>query len=749
MKLRNLPIKPRKHARLNRSLLNAMTAASVGLAAWTPVALAQDAEKGEVAKENTVLVTANKREEELRGVVGSASAFTGDQLQEIGAQSLTDYITRMPGVVFNDYQPGVSEVAIRGIAATTYHEQGQTTTGYYVNEIPLSEPGWPIVIPDIDTFDLERVEVLRGPQGTLFGSASLGGLVNYIVREADTRSFDAAVHTSGGQTEQSDDQNYAIKGMVNLALAPDKFAVRLVALERHDAGYVENIRTGQDDANELTTRAGRVSALFTPGDSTKFSWLTLYQETDLQDQTYVLIPTLTRDTYAAEPHTTEMLVNSLRWDQDLGFGSLTALAALADKESRITFDYTAGFGVGFLAGNPTVGFGDAESESMNYEIRLASSGEGRVQWIVGAMYLDSEKDSLDNIGQEGAAAFIDANPGMFGGIPGSVLAPDDIFDRYQVNRDDEEQAVFGEVSLQLADAWSVAAGGRFFNAKSTNRVTRLPGINFPDGNSFVEEKEDDGFTPKVTVSFKPDDELMLYALYSEGYRVGGANPNPPATTGAAQSYDPDSVKNFELGVRSGFLDGGLLLDATAFHLDWEDIQVRLFTVPGFFAYVTNAGGADVDGVEFTGTVRAGRSFEFVTNVTWLEAKVTDFVPDTFAPGGGYAAGTKLPGSSEWTLANSISFGFQDVALAPRFLLLHRYLSEAPVAFSGTNKKGDYNIVDVRGTVTFGESVQVSAFVNNVTDEYGVLNAPFADFGTPLGSVARPRTYGVTLDWSFD
>src|SRR5688500_3466250 len=193
-----------KIARRNRSLLRA-AAGTAGLVIMAPTAFSQDVSASGISDENTVIVTANKREQDLRDVAGSVSAYTGAQLESIGAQSLADYVTRLPGVVFNDYQPGVSEVVIRGVAATTYHEQGQTVVGYYVNEIPLSEPGWPIVIPDVDTFDLERVEVLRGPQGTLFGSASLGGLVNYIAKPAKADDFDAAIQTSLGSTSHSDD----------------------------------------------------------------------------------------------------------------------------------------------------------------------------------------------------------------------------------------------------------------------------------------------------------------------------------------------------------------------------------------------------------------------------------------------------------------------------------------------------------------------------------------------------------------
>ncbi|MGH8309655.1 MAG: TonB-dependent receptor plug domain-containing protein, partial [Steroidobacteraceae bacterium] len=199
-------------------LATAIGLSMVGFAAASgaeaQILAAEDARRSDPLAE--VIVTATKRQERLQDVAAPISAVTGQQLQEMGAQTLADYITKLPGVQFNDYQPGVSEVIIRGVSATTYHEQGQTVVGYYINEIPLSEAGWPIVIPDVDTFDLDRVEVLRGPQGTLFGAAALGGLVNYIAREADPSGFDSAFEAMLGSTRNADDVNYAAKGMLNV-----------------------------------------------------------------------------------------------------------------------------------------------------------------------------------------------------------------------------------------------------------------------------------------------------------------------------------------------------------------------------------------------------------------------------------------------------------------------------------------------------------------------------------------------------
>jgi len=478
--------------------------------------------------------------------------------------------------------------------------------------------------------------------------------------------------------------------------------------------------------------------------------LTLFQKSELDDQTYVTFPTLTRSTVVPEPHEPELTIHSLRLDQETGLGTLTLLGSLADKTSRITFDQT---GSGFLQATPTETIGNASADIRNFEIRLSSPQGQHLGWIAGAIYHHSDKASADNIIQDGATAFIDANPADFGGNPGSLLAPNNVISSYQVDQENEEFVVFGELSYVFSDELTLTAGGRFFDASTKSTVTRPPSALFVGsfnavGTAFTEGSDETGFTPKISLSWQPSDVFMAYGSYSEGFRVGGANPNPPGSTGAGAtpSYDSDAVKNYEVGVRTTWADSSLLLDATVFHIDWEDIQVRLFTpAPLYLAYVTNAGSADIDGVEFSGVWRVNDHFDVKSNVTWLDARLAEFLPDTFAPGG-HAAGSTLPGASDWTVntTGKVYFGgWREPAIS----VSHQYISEAPVAFSSITERGGFSIVDVRASMKLGETTDVAIFANNVLDEYGLLNAPFADFyPQPLGSVVRPRTVGLTLNW---
>jgi len=693
--------------------------------------------------EGTIIVTATKRSQALDDTPIAASAISGEELQNTNAQSLADYITRMPGVVFNDYQPGISEVVIRGVAATTYHEQGQTTVGYYMNEIPLVEPGWPIGIPDVDTFDVDRVEVLRGPQGTLFGSSSLGGLVNYVVKTADTTHVDAAASVLAGYTDNAQDPNYAGKLMVNMPIIQDKLAVRAVALQRYDAGYIDNLATGDEGSNNFRTRGLRGSIVATPAEGTKISWLTAYQDTKLDDQTYLTsLDALTRSGIARnEPQKTSFLLNSLRLDQDLGFGDFTIFGSIDKKKNTTILSYPSyGYLTGIYTGDDApYSYGTANANIKQVEARLASKDGGMLTWLIGTSYMHAKKFSYDQIIAPGAEA-----------IFGSTLAPDDVVYGYISDSVNEDFGVFGELSFRPIDSIELTVGGRYYWNKYSGTVINEPGAvsGSTTGSSATVSNSEDGFTPKVTLALRPTDQFMAYLTYSKGYRVGGINPNAGFLDTIPVSYGSDTVDNYEIGVKFWAFDKRLYIDASLFTLDWKNIQARLFgPAPTYYSYVVNAGGANVSGIELAASFAFTRSVSFSTNVTYQDAKLTAFLPYTFAEGGGYEVGTTLPGSSKWSVANNLRFQLADTSLQPSFEIAHRYISSAPVAFGNINTRGDFSLFDLRGSVTLADRFKVMLFANNIFNKRGVLNAPFTDQTAPAYSVTRPRTVGLRIDWA--
>ncbi len=742
-----------------RTTIRTATAIALAAAGAGPAFAADapaDAAATSDANQQDIVVTATKRAERLGLVALPISAVSGEQLARANANSLADYVTRLPGVIFNDYQPGISEVVIRGIAATTYHEQGQTTVGYYLNDIVLVEPGFPIGIPDIDTFDLDRVEVLRGPQGTLFGSSTLGGLVNYVARTADPSTIDAAAQGLVGSTKNAGGQlNYAGKVMLNVPIIADKLAVRVMALQRVDAGYLDNPGIGVDGSNDFRTRGLRGSVVATPTDGTKISFLSTYQDTRLDDQTYLdLDNPYVRNTPRAEPQSTDFWLNSLRLDQDIGFASLTLLGSVDEKHNTTVFAYPYNYVTGVTTGAAAAyDRGDASANIKTIEGRLASTGTGPFKWLVGVSYLRATKNSVDRIYQQGAADYIDANPDDFGGFPGSVLAPGDAIYGYTSDTRNDDFGVFGELSYKPIEQVELTVGGRYYDTKNRATITNAAGslgagAFSPTDTSFGTTQKEDGFTPKATLAYRPSGRFMAYATYSKGFRVGGPNPNAAILPGIPASYDSDTVDNYEIGIKASAFEQRLFIDITGFHIDWNDIQARLFTdAPYFYSYVTNAGGARINGVEFSGTAKITQQLGFSANVTWNDAELSKFLPDTFAAGGGYAKGSTLPGSSRWSIANNLTLDLADVRGAPYFEIAHRYLSSAPVAFGNDATRGNFNLFDLRASVSVGPNLRLLGFVNNVFDKFGVLNAPFTSQAVPAGSIVRPRTFGLRVDWT--
>lgn len=704
-------------------------------------AMAQSADDG--AGGDDILVTATKRADRLRDVAAPISAVTGDQLAKANANSLSDYIVRLPGVVFNDYQPGVSEVVIRGIAATTYHEQGQTTVGYYLNDVSVVEPGFPIGIPDIDTFDMERVEVLRGPQGTLFGSSTLGGLVNYIVKTADTSGYHAGGEALIGSTKNASKVNYAGKLMVNVPIIKDVLAVRLMALQRYDAGYLDNPVYGTEGVNSFRTRGLRGSIVFTPTDSTKVTYLATYQDTLLDDQTYVTTPgKLIRNSQRSEPQSTGFLLNSLRLDQKFGdFATFTLLGSIVDKDNNTTYSYPYGYVTGVTTGPDTAySLGVADAHIKQIEARLASAGDGPLSWLIGVSYIHAKKYSYDRIFAPGAEAIV-----------GSVLAPGDKIYGYISDSLNEDFGVFGEISYKPVPSVEITFGGRYYKTRAKAVVINEAGFLGGSGSNVgagIDQKED-GFTPKATIAFRPTANFLAYMTYSKGYRVGGINPNAGLLPGVSTGYNSDKVDNYEAGVKFAAFGQKLLIDASVFNIDWKGIQARLFgPAPSYFSYVTNAGDANIAGVELAVTAKPVRHLTLSSNITYQDGELTALLPDSFAAGGGYQPGTRLPGSSRWSLANNIALDFPELKMQPSFEIAHRYIGPAPVAFGNPYERGNFSQFDARASVTVMEKVRVMLFMNNIFDKRGILSAPFGDQLNGLYSVTKPRNFGLRIDAGF-
>jgi iron complex outermembrane receptor protein len=696
-----------------------------------------------------VVVTATKRPELVRNISGSITALTGATLEEIGAQDFADYLTRVPGVVLNAQVPGLSPVVIRGVSTTTGFDQGQSTTGYFINDIPLTDPYSVIGIPDIDTFDVDNVAVLRGPQGTLFGSASLGGAVNYQAAKPNMSEYELHVQATG-ESATNGGTGGAGKLMVNVPLISDVLAMRAVYYYRDDPGYYNNIGTGKKDSNVTLTRGGRFEATWAPTSNTTINYMFLDQTEDTADIGYqepASAGPLEKKTVIPEPNDFTTLLHSLRLDQDLGFATLTAMATYHDKSQRVTQDETAALGSLLPGVSPIVSQQNGYSRGGDYEVRLASPSGERIEYLIGAMYDNTRESFGESFQGANAEQVIESlYSGIFGTGIGARGAPGGVFLSAQLPFDGREKALFGELTYHFNDQWKATLGGRAFQTESSNRSIE---------SGFIEDllsgalattlsgsQKDSGFLPKGSVTWTPNANIMTYALVSKGFRFGG--PNIAAAVGGSvvpPTFGSDSLINYELGTRTSWFEQRLQLDTNIYYIDWSNIQVQLYT-PFAQSYGANAGGAKNYGLESTALWRISKGLSLRTNLTYLSARLDQ----DYNPGGGepiIPSGSTLPGASKWQVSNLLSYQWFSGPWKPVFIFGQRYVSTAPGAFQVGVPQGNYSLYDARMTLHI-KDVRVSAFVDNIANSHGVTSGFIAP---PLEEyLVRPRTVGITLDY---
>lgn len=723
-------------------------------AAAVPVsATAQTAPvRGEAsALPDDIVVTATKRAEPVREIAGSISAQTGEELDKLGAQGLSDYLTRTPGVVFNATTPGSGSVIIRGVGTTTGQDIGQATTGIFINEVPLTDPSLSIGTPDIDTFDVDNVAILRGPQGTLFGSSSLGGAINYQAARPDLDDFGARFQGSLRGTRHGGTGG-AAKVMLNAPVVAGKLGIRGVFVYREDAGYIDNIGTGDSDANRTVTKGGRLLATWAPTETTTFNYLYLEQRQRTDDSGYRqtgLGGDLRKSTAAPEFSTFGTLLHQLRLDEELAFGTITATATRHEKKTDGLTDLTGGLSDALFGLAPISSFGPGSSKGNTFEIRIASPAGSTFEYLIGAMYDRTKMRQRQVIYAEGLADFVDA-AGPLLGLPadsGQLLAPGDLLVDAALPATAKEIALFGELTYNFSDRFEATIGGRLFEQRLVNGSDAYGLFVLLNAGEYEQSisgsRKWSGFSPKASITWKPNEDLMVYALASKGFRFGGSNLS--ALPGIPSSYDSDSLWNFELGTRADLWDRKLLLDVTGFYIDWSDIQLKRQLSGLNFAQ--NAGKAELYGIEASLALRPADGLEINSSLTWLDATLSeDFDPDELDPANPVIpSGTRLPGSSKWQVSNSLSYEFEWADVSPRLSLSHRYISRAPSDLEAASSQGGYHLFDARIGGKLGP-VGMTVFLENITDRRGVTNSSLLP---PLQEyLVRPRTMGVTLDVGF-
>lgn len=708
-----------------------------------------------------IVVTANKRQQSERSLAGSVSAVTRERLDEAGASSFGEYLSLSPGVNFNSGTPGYSVITIRGVSSDTIPSLTQTAVGTYYDDIPLTDPGATIAVPDIDAFDAERIEVLRGPQGALYGSSSLGGAVNYIPQSPDPDNFGFNAQAFGDLKKNS-----SLGGggrlMANMPLPIEGAALRVVGYYTHVPGYIDNVGIDREQSNSSTTSGGRVILGFEPTSDSRLRFTALTQRTTVDDAGYVdkSLGDLKKNTTQLEPSENQIKLGGLRYELDTDYGNWTLVGSYQDKTSALSFDGKAALGLqatGQLA--PLILTQGGSVKGYSGELRYVSPTWDRFDFLAGVSYANRDENFevvLDSRDLLQTADLLRATLAQLGlALPSQIDAATTVFGEY-AQIEAPETALFFDGNLHITDTIKLTAGGRYYHNVVDSHVLARGLLVLPTGSTeyrMENSQSAKGFNPKVSLSWQATPDLMLYALYSRGYRLGGPNlaPSTPLTP-TPLFYDSDEVRNYEVGIRTTWLDGALNLDLTGFWIDWQDMPLLLTNRLQLFKYIDNVGNARSRGIEASLAVRPLSFLTARSSLTWLDARLlNDFDPNNGLPPA--KAGDRLPGAPEWTVTNSLIGAWNWGSHSPSLALIHRFESASSTNLSFPDiKKGNFHTLDARGTARFG-SFTVAAYGKNLTDARGTnasnnYKQPSGDT-TVLRYITPPRSFGLELGYAFE
>ena len=722
-------------------------------------------EEGEAARLDEVMVTANKRKENARTLAGAVTAVGRERLDETGASNFGEYLSLSPGVNYNSGVPGYSVVTIRGVSSDTTPGLSQTAVGIYYDDIPLTDPAAPLVVPDIDAFDAERIELLRGPQGALYGSASMGGAVNYIPQGPNLFNTEYAVQATGNLATNST-LGGSGKLMLNTPLSGTEngLGLRLVGHYTHTPGYIDNVGLDREGSNESSTGGGRVILGWAPTLDSEVRLSGLYQRTEVQDSGYVdeSLGDLKKFTNQLEPSDNEIRLASLRYEREREYGSWAFIAGYQDKGMALSLDGGAALGLTAVLGpldQRLILDQTGAVSGYSAELRFVSPPGERFDWLAGVSYANRDENFrvvLDAASLADAVAALTALSERLNLplVPG-LLSNATLF-RQDAAIQAPETALFVDGTWRITPELKLTAGGRGYRNQVQASILARGTLVAPGGSLVYRSQRTEtasGFNPKISLAWQASDELMVYGLYSKGYRLGGPNLVPSTVlTPTELTYGPDELFNYEVGIKTGWFDGALTVDVAGFLIDWHEIPLQIVERSGLFKYLDNAGDARIKGIETSVAVRPASFLTLRSSLTWLDARLlNDFDPNNNRPPA--KAGDRLPGSPEWTATNTLTGLWFWGANVPTLTLIHRYESESATNLSFKDvQKGDYHLFDLRAGIKRG-NFSLNAFCKNLTDERAVTASN--NYAQPTGGVlslkflAPPRTVGLELGYSFE
>jgi iron complex outermembrane receptor protein len=749
-----LATRQRAHAAIGWVIAAALFAVSIS------PALAGDQSSSDQLQ--TIVVTAEKRAESVQTVPLSISAISGAQLADAGQVKFEDFALSAPSVSFISLGPVQDKIVMRGISSGVTYDSQTASTGYYIDDVPVSS-SFNSGGSDLRLFDINRVEVLRGPQGTLYGAGAMGGAIRVITNQPDATAFSALTEVTGASIASRAGEA-DVNAMINIPLVDNKAALRVVGVYSHQDGYINAPVQGLKGVNGGDLVGGRAAFRWTPTDNLTVALTGIYQHDiydnpPLEDLTLnkePLFGDLTINQYVQGRQEALLAISNLLVEYSMPWATLVSSTSYLHNSTDIVNDHTLSDGVLFNAalGLPpatqprdTSALPDNDYTSVE-ELRLVSAQTDPFKWIVGTYF---QHDNL--IVQRVDAFDPESVLGMLGVVPIN----------YYTDTIRKTYAVFGEVTYDLTPQWQVTGGARYSYIPTTYSA-RVYGAAFgildpADAIAAVGSTPSSNVSPKVELTYLPTDGLVFYAEAAKGFRPG--SPNAPIP-GVPPTLKPDTLWDYELGAKTEWLGGRLIANAAIYYIDWKDIQVvtSTLTFPNI-PYLGNAGAAVSKGAELELKALPSSSWLFSFSGSYTDARFSqDSAELNVSKDERIALIPQFSGTAAAEFNHAVTGSIHGFA---HFDV--RYEGDKLAGYAQTDRglyTSAYAIGNFRIGADFPSDVKATIFVNNLWDQRAELALdstavctaiPCATFTPNVPAriralIAQPRTVGLTLSKKF-
>jgi outer membrane receptor protein involved in Fe transport len=752
-----------------------------------------------------IVVTATKREQSIQDVPFSVNAQTQDDIQRTGSQNLEDISRNVAGLAIQNLGPGQSQVGIRGVSAgqIVRDQPGvKEQVGVYLDESVVSLS---LFTPDLELFDLNRVETLRGPQGTLYGSGNIGGTIRYITNQPKIGEFEGVLEGNINHIQEGGTGGH-VKGAVNLPIA-DNAALRLVAFVTKYPGFIDALTDAgiKNDVNDGERHGARIALRWEPTENITLTPRFTYQDINVdgfnRQEVYNLYANPFTTTRPAvnfqerrqfllldEAFEDRFLMSDLNAEIDFGNVTFTSITSYQARDILVSRDASAlthsvSLDLGYLPGAlliPSNLLDTTQLKTFTEEARLASDYESALQWVLGVFYTDIERNYAQRLPTPGYDAFTDIR---FGAGTAAAVAngfPLDSPYNADLPYDIKQFAVFGEATLAITDRFDATAGVRYYDF-SEDRVFYSGGL-FSNGDNRTDSTSSDGFSPRFLLSYDLSDAVTVNAQASKGFRLGGVNdplniplcsPADVALFGSFQDYDDETLWNYEGGIK--VKSGPFTLNAAGYYTDIKNLQVTVDAGTCSSRISFNVPKAHTLGVEAELAAELFEGFDVSLAGNWVQAEFDSTLPNntTVDPTdviGGIRDGNRFASVPKLQLAATAQYSFplggeSEGFIAASFQHISSRFTQpgdqegnprsfvSNLAFGGATGANatvldlelpDYQIINTSFGITSGKT-DLIFYVNNVTDENALLA-----FDRERGGRARlgfhtnqARTFGVT------